>query len=193
MIRGWNNPNSRAPVNGEPFLSEAVLRAVEGPGWQYENFGFVDGSPTSRLDPSTPANTPRLRKFNLHRTSRRAFTLIEVLAAMLLIAIVLPVVMQGITAGAGSSSTTRRRTEASGLAEAKLGELIATGDWQGGVLSGDFSPDWSDYKWQATVTAWTQDTTNSNLQEIDLRVFWKADNREDSVTVASLAYNRTPQ
>jgi general secretion pathway protein I len=124
---------------------------------------------------------------------RGGFTLIEVLAAMLLIAIVLPIVMQGITAAAGASGTTRRRTEASGLAESKLGELIATSEWQGGVLQGDFSPDWPDYHWQATVNAWADDTTNSGLQQIDLKVFWKVDNREDSVTVTTLAYNRATQ
>jgi prepilin-type N-terminal cleavage/methylation domain-containing protein len=121
------------------------------------------------------------------------FTLVEVLASMLLIAIVLPVVMQGITSAAGASSATRRRTEAAGLAESKLGEILATQQWQGGIMQGDFGPDWSDYKWQATAAAWTPDTSTSSLQEINLRVFWKASNREDSVTVSTLAYVRGQQ
>jgi prepilin-type N-terminal cleavage/methylation domain-containing protein len=121
------------------------------------------------------------------------FTLVEVLASMLLIAIVLPIVMQGITAAAAASSTTRRRTEAAGLAESQLGELLSTLQWQGGVMQGDFGPDWPDYHWQATSTAWAADTSTSNLQEIDLRVSWKADSREDSVTVSTLAYVRNQQ
>jgi prepilin-type N-terminal cleavage/methylation domain-containing protein len=121
------------------------------------------------------------------------FTLIEVLAAMLLIAIVLPVVMQGITAGLAASSAARRRTEAAGLAEEKMGEILANGLWQGGVMQGDFSPDWPDYKWQATVSGWAQDTSLSNLQEIDLRVFWTADNREQAVNLSTLAYVRGSQ
>jgi prepilin-type N-terminal cleavage/methylation domain-containing protein len=118
------------------------------------------------------------------------FTLVEVLASMLLIAIVLPVVVQGITAAAGASSATKRRTEAVGLAESQLGELVSTLQWQGGVMQGDFGPDWPDYHWQATSSAWAADTSTSSLQEIDLKVFWKADSREDSVTVSTLAYAR---
>jgi prepilin-type N-terminal cleavage/methylation domain-containing protein len=121
------------------------------------------------------------------------FTLVEVLASMLLIAIVLPVVMQGITSAAGASSATRRRTEAAGLAESKLGEIVSTLQWQGGIMQGDFGPDWSDYHWQASTSAWAQDTSTSSLQEIDLRVFWKANNHEDSVTVSTLAYVRNQQ
>ncbi len=100
------------------------------------------------------------------------FTLIEVLATVMLLAIVLPAVMKGISAASGAASIARQRTEASGLAEAKLAELVTTGTWQGGVLSGDFGADAPDYRWQATVQAWPQDTTTAGLQEIDLRVTW---------------------
>jgi hypothetical protein len=99
-------------------------------------------------------------------------------------------VMQGITSAAAASSATRRRTEAAGLAESKLGEILATLQWQGGVMQGDFGPDWPDYHWQATLVPWALDTSTSNLQEIDLRVIWRANNREDSVTVSTLAYVR---
>lgn len=116
------------------------------------------------------------------------FTLVEVLAAMLLIAIVLPAVMQGITLSVNAGNAARRRTEASGLAQSKLAELIATDEWQTGAMSGDFSPDWPDYRWEATAQAWGQDTTGMGLQEIDLRVIWTARGREDSVEVSTLVH-----
>ena len=140
---------------------------------------------------------------NRHR-HRRGFTLIEVLAALMLIAIVLPAIMKGIALSSGAATAARRRTEAAGLAEGKLQEIIATNQWQNiSSISGDFGTDWPDYTWQATVTPWTQSATysanssstngtaDSTLQQIDLRVTWKARGRDDSLTISTLAYERT--
>src|SRR5438874_13269131 len=77
---------------------------------------------------------------------RRGFTLIEVIATMLLIAIALPAIMKGVAGAASAATGTRRRTEAAGLAEAKLNQLVITNEWQGGLLAGDFSPTYPDYK-----------------------------------------------
>ncbi len=120
------------------------------------------------------------------------FTLIEVLAALLLIGIVLPAVMQAISYAAGAGTAARMRSEAASLAEGKLNEIVATGQWQGGGnLSGDFGADWANYRWSAATQNWAQDTTSANLEEIDLTVRWTARNREDSLTLSTIAYDRT--
>ena len=120
----------------------------------------------------------------------RGFTLIEVLAAMLLMAIVLPTVMQGVAAATRTASDSRHRTEAAGLAEEKLNEILTTGQWQGGTLSGDFGNDWPGYRWQANVGAWAADTTTVGLQQIDLSVLWNGPTRQQSITLSTLAYVR---
>jgi len=125
--------------------------------------------------------------------SHSAFTLVEVLAALMLIAIVIPVVMQGITVAANTASAARHRNEATGLAESKLAEIVATAQWQTGTLAGDFSPDWPDYRWEATVQPWAQDTSDASLQQIDLRLIWNARGRENSLTLSTLAYDRSQQ
>ncbi len=124
------------------------------------------------------------------RTSR-AFTLVEVLAALLLIAIVLPVVMQGISLATNAASDAKRRTEAAGLAESKLGEIVATRQWLAGGLSGDFAPDWPDYRWEALLQPYANDSSGKSVQQIDLRVIWTARSREQSVSVSTLAFART--
>ena len=125
------------------------------------------------------------------RQRRRGFTLIEVLATMLLISIVLPAVMEGIVLGSHVASNARRRSEAAQLAHEKIDELIATVQWNGGAMSGDFSAmGWPDYTWQATTNAWAQDTTGLNLQELDVTVNWTANGSPHSVQVSSLVYVR---
>jgi len=129
-----------------------------------------------------------------NRSLGRAFTLIEVLATIMLMAIVLPVVMEGITLSSRAASTARRRTEAAGLAEGKLSEIISTNLWQpGSNISGDFGPDWPDYRWQAAAEPWAMDTTGANIQQITLTVTWVARGRPDSLALSSLAYERTQQ
>jgi len=50
-----------------------------------------------------------------HHHRRAGFTLVEVLATIMLLAIVLPVAMRGVTISTQTASTARRRTEAAGF------------------------------------------------------------------------------
>jgi prepilin-type N-terminal cleavage/methylation domain-containing protein len=134
------------------------------------------------------------------RAARRAFTLVEVLATLLLISIILPVAMKAVSVSTQTAAMARRRTEAGGLAEAKLAELVATAEWQGGVLSGDFGSDWPDYRWSADVTTWTSPVTSTatssstttdpgnTVNEIDLHVSWRDVAGERAVTLSTLVY-----
>jgi type II secretory pathway pseudopilin PulG len=115
---------------------------------------------------------------------------VEVLAALLLIAIVLPAVMKGIALSTNAGNDAKRRTEAVGLAQSKLNELVATESWQGVVLQGDFGTDSPGYTWDASVQAWPGDSTSLSIQQIDVHVKWQSRNREDSVTLSTLAYVR---
>jgi general secretion pathway protein I len=132
-------------------------------------------------------------QLGVHRASFKApkcaggFTLIEVLATLLLLAIVLPAVMRGITLATEAGSTARWRTNAAELARSKLAELVATHQWQQGTLSGDFSPDWPAYQWQASVQSWPGDTS-AGLQQIDLTVTWTERNHPEALTLTTLAY-----
>ena len=82
---------------------------------------------------SATSNVLRRRR----RTARRrGLTLVEVLATIVMTGIVLPAAMQGISMCTAASVAARHRSEAAALGEAKLTELIATGDWQYGAAGG---------------------------------------------------------
>lgn len=90
--------------------------------------------------------------------SARGFTLIEVLAALLLMAIVIPVAMQatGIASRAGMMG--QRKAAAMRIADRMLNELVVTGEAKqstsssGTVAEGDAS-----YSWTLQSTSWTED------------------------------------
>ena len=125
------------------------------------------------------------RRVHLRWDRRRSggFTLIEVLATMVLMAIVLPVAMKAVSLATMTAGASRHRTEASALAEAKLSELIATSPWQAsGTLAGNFGDDWPEYRWQAEVQQWV----DSSMEELDVHVLWTSRGSEEFITVSTL-------
>ena len=144
------------------------------------------------------------------RRTRGAFTLMEVLVALALIALVLPTVMHAIDVAGAAASAAHQRDQASGLAQSKLFELIATGQWQNGTLSGDFGDAGPGYRWEGNLqpqqdsnldilsTASNASTSSSasgggTLQELNLRVTWQFRGHDDSLTLSTLVYQRASQ
>jgi hypothetical protein len=113
----------------------------------------------------------------------------EVLATMLLLAIVLPVIMNGVHLATNAGDMARRRTEAGTLGDSKLAELVSTGAWNGsGAMSGNFGDDWPDYQWNAVLQDWTAGT-QLGLQELDLHVTWNDRGGQQEVLLTTLVYN----
>lgn len=114
----------------------------------------------------------------------RGFTLIEVLAALLLLAIALPAVLRGISLATSAASQAKHRGDAYGLCQSKLDELLATGQWQYGNLSGDFNPDNPGYRWTASLVGWT----DPSVEQLDVHVIWTMRGKEQDVVLSTLVY-----
>jgi prepilin-type N-terminal cleavage/methylation domain-containing protein len=115
-----------------------------------------------------------------NRHNLKGFTLIEVLATMVLMAIILPVTMQALSVSLGAASSARHTTEAAGLAQEKLNELISTGQLNA-ISNGDFGTDHPGYRWEIGTT-----TRDYNLTEVSLRVLWTERGQEKSLAVSTL-------
>lgn len=94
---------------------------------------------------------------------------------MVLIAIILPTAMRGITLSMQLGGQSRKEIEATTLARTQLTELIITGDWEKGARSGDFGKDWPGYKWTADISNWTE-SSNDTLRQLELTVTWPTGN-----------------
>ena len=118
------------------------------------------------------------------RTSRRGFTLLEVLATLVLMGIILYPVMHGISLATAAAGEARHKVEAVSLAQTKLAELTA--DYQtmnqAGATSGSF-PDYPGYAWTSTI-----EMRDTNLAQVSVRVTWTARNQERFVDLASMIY-----
>lgn len=119
------------------------------------------------------------------RTSRRgAFTIIELLATLTLACIVLPVIVHGILLCLATAEHARQQVEAAALAQSKMAELVATGQWYDAKLDGDFGDQWPAYRWVAQFGEWQ----DSRLSQLDVAVSWTRRGRDYVVTLSTLVY-----
>jgi prepilin-type N-terminal cleavage/methylation domain-containing protein len=141
------------------------------------------------LSPCHPLSSPRGgQECPRDRRRRAAFTLPEVLAALVLIGIVLPAVLKGVSLAMAACDDAKRKIEATGLAETKLAELTAEASQQvsSGGGSGDFAPDHPEYRWDATTAS-----ADADLSELTVRVAWTARGAERTVELSTFLFTGT--
>lgn len=115
----------------------------------------------------------------------RAFTLVEVLIALLLIGIVLPAIMKAVSVATLAAGEARHKLQATSLAQTKLAEIVADAadQVQAGALSGDFGEEYPAYRWEAS-----SQNVGTNLSEVLVRVMWMSRGSERSVFLESFAF-----
>ena len=108
------------------------------------------------------------------------FTIVETLAAMLVIAIVIPVAIAGMRMTSRAESSAYRREIAARLGNNMLQEMVATEAWEGSESSGDFGEDYPNYSWELEVLDWADDTP---LKHLTITVFYPVQGTDHSLTL----------
>jgi hypothetical protein len=103
---------------------------------------------------------------------------------MLLLGIVLPVAIKGVSMSMQWAAHARHTAEAATLAETKLNELIATHTWASSGVSGDFGEQYPAYKWVCQAAS-----SDYGLTQIGVRVTWLERGQERWIDVSTLTYN----
>jgi type II secretory pathway pseudopilin PulG len=111
-----------------------------------------------------PTDAPRS---SLYRS--RAFTLVEVLAALLFMAILIPVTMQGVSVASRAGMLGQRKAAAMRIAERVLDEQIVMGQIGTAVPYGTIVEADISYPWTLKSDPWAEDTAIS-LNVLTVRV-----------------------
>jgi type II secretory pathway pseudopilin PulG len=112
-----------------------------------------------------------------------AFTLAEVLAALLFMAIVIPVAVQGLRISSRAGSLAERKREAVRVAEKILNESIVTTNWNKSATSGTITEADRDYRWQLRAESWTE----SSMQLLTVQVTFPVQGEDHAVQLSTLA------
>lgn len=100
--------------------------------------------------------------------TRARFTLVEVLVALLVTAVVVPVALRALLTVSALGEATAYQRQAADLADYRLRELVATSAWTAAGTSGDFGDDYPGYTWELATDSWTEGEVA--LRRLDLAV-----------------------
>ena len=115
----------------------------------------------------------------------KAFTLAEVLAAMVFMAIVIPVAIEGLHVASRAGQVGEQKSRASRIAERILNESIVTTNWNQTMQRGTVSEGGRQFAWTLRNDPWTVDS----LREISVQVEFPVQDRTYSVRLSTLADN----
>jgi general secretion pathway protein I len=118
----------------------------------------------------------------------RGFTFVEILAAMLFMAIVIPVAVRGMLVANRIGISAERKRVAAQLAEKILNEKLATEEWRNGDDQGDFGEDRPDYKWELTTQSWEED----EMSVVTVRVTYTVQGQEYAAELSTLGDDTDP-
>jgi len=121
-------------------------------------------------------------KFTIANES--AFTLAEVLAAMLFLAIVIPAAVEAMHLASLAGEVAARKGAAVRVADRILNESLVTTNWSNGTQSGTTSEGAQEFSWTLTTQAWPED---SALQVLTAEVKFTAQGKDYSVKLSTLA------
>ena len=125
-------------------------------------------------------------KFATATNERRAaagFTLAEVLAALLFLAIVIPAAIEALHVASLAGEVAARKGAAARIADKVLNESIVMTNWNGGNQSGIVSESAVDYRWTLNQQGWTE----NDFQLLTAQVTFSAQGKDYSVKVSTLA------
>ena len=102
-----------------------------------------------RFRPITPLSRDANR-------GRGGFTLVEVLAALLFMAIVIPAAVQGLRVASLAGQLGERKAVATRIGERVLNEMVVTRQWQNAVQSGVVQDGVLEFRWRTRTEPWLQ-------------------------------------
>lgn len=132
------------------------------------------GAPTNRPGRQRPAR------------AAAAFTLAEVLAALLFMAIVIPVAVEGISMASRAGTVAERKGEAARVAQRLLAETLVTTNWYQAVQSGTMTDGVREFNWTMRSDPWNQDPTQNVIRQLTVEVKFTAQNQPYSVRMSTL-------
>lgn len=111
------------------------------------------------------------------------FTLVEVLAALLFLAIVIPTAIEALHMATLSGEYAVRKGIAARVADRVLNESIVMTNWNGGSQSGTATEGALQFNWTLTSQTWPQDA----MQLLTAEVHYSAQGKDYSVKMSTLA------
>lgn len=111
------------------------------------------------------------------------FTLAEVLAALVFLAIVIPVAVEGLRIASRAGVVSQRKTAATRIADRMLNEWMVTGAALTGSPRGTIEEDGEEYAWSLRSELWTEDS----MRLVTVEVIYQVQGQDYDLRLSTLA------
>ena len=118
--------------------------------------------------------------------STAGFTLAEVLAALLFMAIVIPAAIEGMHIASLAGAVAARKGEAARVAQRLLAENLVTTNSSQSVQSGTLTEGQRQFNYTMRSDPWNRDPSQNVIRQLSVEVKFTAQNREYSVRMSTL-------
>jgi len=120
------------------------------------------------------------------RRSAACFTLAEVLAALLFMAIVIPVAIEAMHIASRAGTVSERKGEAARVAQRLLAETLVTTNWSQTVQGGTVTEGQRQFAWTMHSDPWNQDPNQNVIRQLSVEVKFAAQGQDFSVRMSTL-------
>ncbi len=120
-----------------------------------------------------------------NKEGQQGFTLLEIVVALTIAAIALPVLLQAFSEGTKNQSLIENKTTALYLLKLKMGEIEMLGEIEAGSEDGDFGSN-SRFQWTSDIA----ESDTEGLYEVIVTVNWQERGREQSVELTTFLADR---
>ena len=121
-----------------------------------------------------------------------AFTLAEVLASLVFMAILIPVALEGLSIASRAGEVAARKSEAALVAERILNESVITTNWNSTVQNGTVRQGFRDFRWTLRNDPWDKDPNQTAIRLLAVEVTFSAQGRDYLVRMNTLVDSSTP-
>src|SRR6266571_5263197 len=135
---------------------------------------------------------PRTNTLSASNHSAAAFTLAEVMAALVFMAILIPVALEGLSIASRAGEVAARKSEAALVAERVLNESVVTTNWNSTVQNGTVRQGFRDFRWTLRNDPWDKDPNQTAIRLLAVEVTFSAQGRDYLVRMNTLVDSSTP-
>jgi hypothetical protein len=126
------------------------------------------------------------------KRSSAAFTLAEVLAALVFMAIVIPVALEAMHIASRAGTVAERKGEAARVAQRLLSETLVTTNWNQASQTGTLTEGRREFRYTLRNEPWNQDPNQNLIRQLSAEVVFTAQNRDYSVRLTTLVDSSQP-
>ena len=120
------------------------------------------------------------------------FTLAEVLAALVFMAILIPVALEGLHIASRAGEVATRKGEAALVAERVLNESIVTTNWNTTVQNGTVRQGIREFRWTLRNDPWDKDPNQNVIRQLSVEVTYAAQGKDYTLRASTLVDSSTP-